>query len=174
MGSIDSDTNEQELFAELLSNSSLDDDIPVEHQAELRRQMLDAFDRSQVQEEECVPVVIQSNTTFQWNVKNTILLVASLSACLVCVAAFWSTRRNDISNHTTIEAQANASTNVDPLLIASIIEVNAWKDEVSEEALFEALAQCEQQFEAREFANRADEMRWHYESLLTNSEIPKG
>ena len=174
MGNINSDSNEQELFAELMSNSDLNDDIPVKHQAELRRQLLDAFDRSPVQAEEFNPVAIQSNTTFQWNVKNSILLVASLSACLVCVAAVWSTRRNDASNQTTINAQANASTNVDPLLIASIVEINAWKDVVSEDAMFEALAQCEQQIEAREFANRADEMRWHDESLFTNSGIPKG
>lgn len=174
MDNIDPDTNEQELFAELLRNSELDDSVCEEHRAELRNQVLDAFDRSDAPDESFDPVVQQSVITNHWNVRNTLLAIASIAACLIFAATFWSANWSGIDRSVVVEPEPASSENIDRLLLATITEVDAWKDSVPADAFFDALAQCELQLETTILDNKADEMRWLYESSLSNPEIPKG
>ena len=63
-----------------------------------------------------------------------------------------------------------------PLLVQSLVEVDTLREGVPAELLFEALATCQQEHEARQLDSDVTQMRWHYESSLTTFplESPKG
>ena len=180
MDNIDSDTNEQEFFAKLLSDSKLDDSACEEYQAKLRSQMLNVFDSSDISNETSDSVVPQSVTTIHRINRQTLLAIASIAACLVCVATFWSAGLSVFNRFAAAKPQPVSSENpvssgkIDPLLLATVAEVDAWQDTVPADAFFDALAQCELQLETRMQANTTDEMRRLYESSLFTPDTPKG
>ena len=174
MDNIDPDTHEQEFFANLLSDSELDDSVCEEYQAKLRSQVLDTFDRSCDPHRLSGPAVEKSVTTLHWNSRNSLLAIASIAACLICVAAFWSADLDILNRTVVVQPQPVSMEDIDPLLLAAIADVDAWQGTVPADAFFNALAQCEIQLETRRQANTANEMRWLYESLISNPKTPKG
>ena len=174
MDNIDPDTKDREYFAKLLSDSELDDSISEEHQEKLRSEVLNAFDRSDASHGASDLVVQQPATTIHWNNRKTLLAIASIAACLICIVALWSAAMKGFDRSVVAKSGPVSDENIDPLLLATVAEVDALKDTVPADAFFSALAQCELQRETRMQSNTADEMRWLYESSLSNLETPKG
>lgn len=111
------------------------------HQSDLRCEMLDAFDQSQrVSERSVAP-----NT--QHGSRNGLWLggLAGLAACVVAIASYSVVRLNRGTGDSMADRYALASDQVDAEYLAAVTTVHEYREEVSEDVFFFALAMCEQQ-----------------------------
>ncbi len=113
------------------------------HQSDLRCKMLDAFDRSQ----RATVHSIAPNT--QHGSRNGLWLgrLAGLAACVVAIASYSVMRLDRGTGDSMADRDALASNQVDGEYLAAVTTVNEFREEMSEDAFFFALAMCEQQHE---------------------------
>ena len=137
-------------FDDLIRDDCFDDSVCEEHQSELRSRVLEAFDRSDREAtlagaQHVLPNVRPrpSRAGLVWSFS------AMVALCLIGFAAFHFYHGNEMSGPSHQGHRPVSIATIDPLLLESLAEVNAYGDEVPREALFNALAMCQQDYEGR-------------------------
>jgi len=137
-------------FNELAGDDRFDDSVCEEHQSELRSKVLQAFDQSNrettlVESQHVSPGVEQRNAS-----SNLILSYSAIAVvCLIGFGAFCFYRWNEPGEPSRAEHRPVSDVTIDSRLATSLAEVNAYRDEVSREALFNAIAMCQRDHEGR-------------------------
>jgi len=164
------DSNEQTRFNELICDSRFDDTVREDQQNALRVKVIQAFDESQRD-----MTSVEQAAIAEWNAKRVMSIAAAVTVCLLGIATFWFSGSGDSSNSTLTEHRLDTRAIVDAMLVASLAEVDAFRDEASSGAFFRALALCQQGHEARLLDSEAKTMDWCYESSFPRpADSPKG
>lgn len=145
----DKPMDEEQAFDELLRNDGFDDSVGEQHQSDLRFQMLEAFGSSSPKESS---VVLAGSgdcerENARWN--RTVGFAVILAICLIGVVAAWIYNAEAPYSGNVAGEQPVSEATDHALLLASLNEVNEFRDEVSREALFSAIAMCELDHEGR-------------------------
>ena len=164
------DSDEQTLFDELIRDSRFDDTICEAQKNALRVKVFQAFDESRRDMAVVEPVVIA-----EWSAKRVMSIAAAVTVCLLGTATIWFSDSGDSSNGTRTEHHIDTRVIIDAMLVASLAEVNALRDEASSGAFFRALAMCQQGHESRLLDSETTTMEWYYESSFPRpADSPKG
>ncbi len=149
MNSNEHPKSEQQAFAEILGDNRFDDSVCDEHRSDLRSKVLQAFDQANG-EVATAELSARSDHQRQWASRRRSFGYATiLAVCLIGLVAAWF-YRGDESAHIPIAKPAPAlDVNDESRLIESLAAVNVFRDEVSPEAFFSALAMCQQDHEGR-------------------------
>jgi len=142
--------NEQQVFSELQSDDQFDDSIFDQHQSDLRSEVLQAFDQPDHGTVLAKPQV--GSIERRQRTRRSLGYAAIVAVCLIGPIA-WFYHGNSSLNRPVVERPSVPSTTADSQLLASLVEVNAFRDEVSREALFVAIAMCEQEHDGRTFVD---------------------
>jgi hypothetical protein len=141
-------------FDDLIADDCFDDSVCEEHQSELRSEVLQAFDRSN---REATLVELQHVLP---NVKPrpasaglALNYSAMAAVCLIGFATFFFYRWREPAEPSLPGDRSVSVATIDPLLLESLADVSAYGDEVPREALFNALAMCQQQYEGRTWSD---------------------
>ena len=137
-------------FNELVGDDRFDDSVCEEHQSKLRSEALQAFDGSK-REAMLVESQHASGSVERRNASSGLILSYSAIAvvCLIGFMAFCFYGSNGPAERSRAEHLPVPDVKVDSQLLASLAEVNAYRDEVTREALFNAIAMCQQDQEGR-------------------------
>lgn len=141
--------NERQAFDELVGDDRFDDSLSDQHQSELRSEMLQAFDRPSSEiavVQQHVPSVGARQLARR---KRSLGFTAIVAVCLIGLVAVWTYRGDRSSDGGVVQQPDSTDVTEDPQLLESLAEVNAFRDEVSREALFDAIAMCELDHEGR-------------------------
>lgn len=141
-------------FDDLLGDDCFDDSVGEEHQSELRSKVLEAFDCSNrettlVESQHVLPDVKPrpASAGLVWSCS------AMAAVCLIGFATFHFYRWNERAEPSHPGHRPVSVATIDPLLLESLAEVDAYSDEVPREALFNALAMCQQDYEGRTWSD---------------------
>ncbi len=164
------DFNEQTHFDELICDSRFDDTVHEDQQNALRVKVIQTFDESRRDMTSVEPAVLA-----EWNAKRVMSIAAAVAVCLLGIAIYWFSGSGDSSNSTLTEHRVDTRAIIDAMLVASLAEVDAFRDEDSSGAFFRALALSQQGHEARLLDSEAKTMDWYYESDFPRpADSPKG
>jgi len=149
MNSNEQPLNEQQVFDELLGDDRFDDSVCDQHQSDLRSQVLQAFD--QPDRKTLRPLVESQMPTGRKRQRASRSLrgVAIMATCLFGLVAIWFSRGNDPPERPIVQHSTVPDVTDDSQLVASLAEVNAFRDEVTREEYFLAIAMCELDHEGR-------------------------
>jgi len=78
----------------------------------------------------------------------------------------------DIGKSTIVERGPDTVATVDAVLIASLVEVNAHRNEISSETYFRMLGICQQEHEARLLDLDTARTHWYHESTFPPTPVP--
>ncbi len=149
MNSNEDPKNELQAFTELLGDNHFDDSVCDEHQSDLRSKVLQAFDQAD-RELAIAELPVRSANQRQWARRRRSLgYGAILAVCLIGLVAFWFYRGNEPANIPIANPAPAPEVTEDSQLLESLAAVNAFRDVVSPEAFFGALAMCQQDYEGR-------------------------
>ena len=137
-------------FNELAGDDRFDDSVREGHQSELRSKVLQAFDRSKREatlvESRHVSPGVKRRSAGSDRIPSYSAIVA---VCLIGFVALCFHRWNEPAERPRAEHRPVSGATVDSRLVMSLVEVNAYRDEVPREALFNAIALCQRDHEGR-------------------------
>ena len=141
--------NERQAFDELLADDRFDDSVSEQHQSDLRSQVLQAFD--QCNRDVAVVDLRTPSANERQRASRTRSrgLMMILAVGLIGLVAVWFYRGDRSDGRSVVQRPPADDVTVDSQLLASLVEVNAFRDEVSRQALFDAIAMCELDHEGR-------------------------
>jgi hypothetical protein len=143
--------NERQTFDELFGADHFEDSVSDQHQSELRSKVLQAFDQSN-SERTIVELRVPSTSGRQHASGNRSLgYVAILAVCLIGLVAIWLYQGSGSDSRRIVDNPRIPGVPENSQLLASLAAVNAFRDEVPREALFGAIAMCEQDHDGRMF-----------------------
>ena len=140
--------HQRRAFDEILTGDPFDDSVCDDHQSQLRSKVLQAFDRSNSQ-----PAMVQPESSggtrrhVNWN--RILGYVAVIAVCLIGIITLILNRGSDSTQRSVVNHRPVPSQSIDSQLVASLEEVDAYRDVVSREALWNAIAMCQGDFEGR-------------------------
>jgi len=149
MNSNEHPMNERQAFEELLGDGHFDDSVSDQHQSDLRSRVLQAFDQTSCEMavvELCTPSAGQRQCA-SWN--RSFGYAVILAVGLIGLVAVWFYRGDRSAELPMVQQPTAADVTEDSQLLASLAKVNAFRDEVSREAMFDAIAMCELDHEGR-------------------------
>lgn len=138
--------NERQAFDDLLGKDRFDDSVNEQHQSSLRSDVLQAFGQSHT---DASPVELAEDPTSKQKSRRAsrvVGLAVMLAVCLFGLVAAWIYSGDSPDERNIVEEPSVAE---DSHLVASLDEVNLFREEVSPEALFFAIAMCEVDHEGR-------------------------
>lgn len=141
--------NERQAFDELVADDRFDDSLSDQHQSELRSEMLQAFDRPS---SEIAVVQLHSPSVGARQLarrKRSLGFGVVVAVCLIGLIAVWTYRRDRSYDGGVVQQPDSTDVTEDPQRLESLAKVNAFRGEVSREALFDAIAMCELDYEGR-------------------------
>ena len=171
MNSGERSTLDRESVKELLEGSQFDDSVHVEHQSDLRANVLRTFDDAQHNAEIVCPAFAKNR-----NVVQVIGIAATVAACMVGVVSIWFVGERDSVSKPTVVHRPGVTGTIDPLFVESLAQADALREGASSELFFDAVEICKQEHEARQLVSDATLMRLHHELSLPKLpvESPKG
>ncbi|MBC8352874.1 MAG: hypothetical protein H8E66_12840 [Planctomycetes bacterium] len=147
MNSKEQPMDERQAFDELLAGDRFDDSICDQHQSDLRSKALQAFDDTSTVELR----VASTNERRRARLKRSLGYEMTAVVCLIGLVAGWFyyDRIREERPIVVNPPVPDVTITEDVQLLASLTEVNTFRDEVSAEALFSAIAMCELDHEGR-------------------------
>jgi len=173
----ESDSDQRARFDSLITGSNSDDTVCDKHRRQLRDQALRAFDSAQGQSNVVQPITPVSAFGNR-NLVRTIGVIAVIAVCLVVMAAHRFSGHGDsvvVETELPTELTTTEVAAIDSTLISSIAAATAFRDSVSVEAIYDALAMCQQADEARRTELQATQLLLYESTVPVPSlELPKG
>ena len=139
---------EQRDLGELLGVDSLDDSLNDDHQSRLRSQVLEIFDHAQnktSQREARITPPPQKSMT--WT-RQSLACIAALAVCAMAVISIRLLDGN-ASLGTSVVHEQPVDDIGEQQLLASLSTLDAFRDDVSRDEYFAAIAICQQDHEVR-------------------------
>lgn len=143
-------SNEKQPLEKLISEDPFDDSVRPDHQHQLRSKTLEAFDQSKREAALVQPQSLSQHGArrqMNWNLVGG--YVAIIAACLVGIVAVSLYRGKVPTNDSIVINPPAPDVTLDPQLLASLAALDSYRDEVSPEAFFGAIAMCETDHEGR-------------------------
>lgn len=141
--------NEQSAFEEFLGDACLDDSIDDAHQARLRSQVMQVFDEAHGDATRVVSHVPSFENKSKSDPRRTQTIAVVVAACAIAFVAVGLLGWSVSVNTSVTDRDAVASVEADPQLLASLSGLDAFRDEMSSDEYFDAIALCQQDYEAR-------------------------
>jgi hypothetical protein len=142
--------NEKQTFEALISEDPFDDSVCGDHQNQLRSEALEVFDQSKQEATLVQPQSLSQHGTgrhLDWNLAYGYFAI--IAACLIGIVALSFYRGKASTDDAIVNNQQAPSVTVDPSLIASLAALDSYRDEVSSEEFFGAIAMCQTDHEGR-------------------------
>jgi len=140
--------NEKRAFEELISEDQFDDSVCGDHQFHLRSKALAAFDQSKRNAASVQPLAqVEKPHRLNWNL--VLGYSAIIAACLIGIVALSFSREKPSPDDLIVNNQQIPSVTIDPQLVASLAALDSYRDEVSPEAYFGAIAMCQTDHDGR-------------------------
>ncbi len=149
MNSNEQPMNERQAFDELLGDDRFDDSVCDQHQSDLRFKVLQAFDQPDREATIAELHVRSSGERRRASWSQSLGYASILAVCLIGLVALWIYGGNESADPPIVDHAPVPDVTEDSRLLASIAEVNAFRDEVSREAFFDAIAICQLDHEGR-------------------------
>lgn len=163
--------DDEELFDQWKSDCRFDDAVSQTHQKELREKALLAFDDSLIQSAVAQPANTSPESK-SWLTTRWIGIAVATAVCLLVIGSLLFPLGNTQIVDPIDDDRPETADAIDPILLASIAEVEALSDEASAETFFVALAMCDQESKARQIESRHREARLMYESSIQSPSVP--
>lgn len=149
MNSNEQPMDERQAFDELLGDDRFDDSVCDQHQSDLRFKVLQAFDQPD-REATIAELHVRSSGERRLASWSQSLGYASiLAVCLIGLVALWIYGENESAGPPVVDHAPVPDVTEDSRLLASLAEVNAFRDKVPREAFFDAIAICQLDHEGR-------------------------
>ena len=149
MNSNEQPMNERQAFEELLGDDRFDDSVCDQHQSDLRFKVLQAFDQPDREATIAELHVRSSGERRRASWSQSLGYASILAVCLIGLVALWIYGGNESADTQIVDHAPVPDVTEDSRLLASLAEVNAFRDEVSREAFFDAIAICQLDHEGR-------------------------
>jgi hypothetical protein len=144
----DQPMNEEQAFKELMAEDQFDDSIDARHQRDLRSQVLQTFDQCDHGAIESPPRVVRAEQPPRTTRGRKFSYAVAIAVTLIGVISVAVYRMSDSSDQTIVEHRTTPVIE-DSEFVASLAMVNAVRNEDSREALFYAIAICQNDLEGR-------------------------
>lgn len=142
--------HEKQTFEELIREDQFDDSIRDRHQAQLRAKALEVFGQVKQETPLVQPQSLSQNVPRRRvDRKLVFCYFATIAACLIGIVALTLSRGKESVVDSIVNKQQAPNITVDPQLIASLAALDSYRDDVSPEAFFSAIAMCEIDHEGR-------------------------
>lgn len=170
------DSDQRARFDSLIADSNFDDTVSEQHQRQLRDRALRAFDRVQGPGNVSQPLTPKSAVGDKNLVRNICAIVV-IALCLVVMVVQPFTGSGEpkvVDTELTTELTTEEAA-IDSTLISSIAAASAFCDSEPVEAIYDALATCQQADEARRIELKAARLLLYETTAPVPSlELPKG
>ena len=149
MNSNEQPMNERQAFDELLGDDRFDDSVCDQHQSDLRFKVLQAFDQPDREATIAELHVRSSGERRRASWSQSLGYASILAVSLIGLVALWIYAGNESADPPIVDHAPIPDVAEDSRLLASLAEVNAFRDEVPREAFFDAIAICQLDHEGR-------------------------